>query len=262
MLPVAEVVWLNQLFQLTDVFGFSQRLIRTSMARLVDEGWVENERVGRVSRYHLTPAAVEESTRADDNIYRQAVETWDGEWVLAFVSSTADTEGSRALPSLKEHLRWRGFADLGNGVLASPNATMESTRELCARLSPDITIPLLTAQFDDIESMVSDGFFRSAFAVDEQERAYKQFISFYGSENVAKLEGPAAFGFRTMLIHDLRRIRLRSALVPKQLLPDPWVGDEAFALAAEHYAKLSIEAAPYLEQVLDTTYPSVVPDRF
>ncbi|MYL04319.1 MAG: hypothetical protein F4011_09090 [Acidimicrobiaceae bacterium] len=54
VLPVTETLWLSGLFELAAPFGFSERLVRTSMFRLVSEGWVSNERVGRRSRYSLT----------------------------------------------------------------------------------------------------------------------------------------------------------------------------------------------------------------
>ena len=54
VLPVTKTVWLSSLFELARPFGFSERLVRTSMFRLAAEGWVSNERVGRRSRYSLT----------------------------------------------------------------------------------------------------------------------------------------------------------------------------------------------------------------
>ncbi|MCE2516108.1 MAG: hypothetical protein J4F37_14075 [Acidobacteria bacterium] len=50
VLPVTKTLWLSSLFQLAKPFGFSERLVRTSMFRLVAEGWMTNERIGRRSR--------------------------------------------------------------------------------------------------------------------------------------------------------------------------------------------------------------------
>lgn len=262
LLPVTGSVWLAQLFQLTEVFGFNQRLIRTSAARLVTEGWLENERVGRVSRYHLTPLAVEESNQAAEQIYSSTNDEWDGDWVLVFANkSVAEPE---VRPTLQQHLQWRGFSDLGNGVLASPTASLDSTRELCQMLSPDHPIPLATARFDDVEEMAASGFFRSGFAVDVQEQAYTDFVRDYTAlaKTLTDLDSVDAYGVRTMLVHDLRRIRLRSAAIPAQLLPSPWIGDAAFDLASSLYAKASTKAAPFLSELLEEEYPVSISGRF
>ncbi len=262
ILPITNVVWLSQLFELTDVFGFNQRLIRTSVARLVSEGWLENERVGRVSRYHLTALAVEESTQAEDQIYSQATDDWDGQWVLAFVGNPKIEPGAAAV--LQRHLQWRGFSQIADGILASPTATIDSTRELCRLVSADEPIPLAQARFDDVEQLASTGFFRSGFALDEQEEAYANFIDDYGSLTLdpERLESVDAFGLRTMVVHDFRRIRLRGAVVPVQLLPSPWIGDEAFELAADLYSTTSASASAFLQQILEISYPDAVKGRF
>jgi len=262
LLPVAESVWLAQLFQLTEPFGFSDRLIRTSAARLVTDGWLESERVGRVSRYHLTPLAIEESHQADRQIYGSSNDAWDGQWVLVFANKSMTEAGVR--PDLLKHLQWRGFSDLGNGVLASPTANVELTRELCQQLSPDNPVPLATARFDDVEQMASSEFFRSGFAIDSQELAYTHFVEQYSSasQTMADLNAVEAYGLRTMLVHDLRRIRLRSAIIPFELLPTPWVGDAAIDLASSVYAKTSAKAAPFLSDVLETLYPDTISGRF
>ena len=71
-----------------------------------------------------------------------------------------------------------------------------------------------------------------------------------------------AFALRTMLIHDLRKIRLRSPDMPRQLLPPDWVGNEAYGLAADLYRRLEAAAALALSRILQVDYPSRMPHRF
>lgn len=52
--PLGGAAWLADVITLAEPFGFSERLIRTSMFRLAAEGWVVSERHGRRSRYGLT----------------------------------------------------------------------------------------------------------------------------------------------------------------------------------------------------------------
>lgn len=271
IVPVASSVWLAQLFKLTDIFGFSGRLIRTSMFRLAAEGWLTNERVGRQSRYHLTPLAIEESEQAASRIYATETTAWTGDWTLAVLGG--QTGEDDAWQNLADHLGWHGFIALTPGLLASANTTVERVRDLCAVIEPKIRVPLATATFADLDHLVEDGFFSAAFNTAELEAAYDAFLQRYRpileSAN-ASTAGPgsspedplAAFAMRTMLVHDLRRIRLRAVDVPPELLPSPWIGDRAMSVAAELYRILSSRAAPLLSEILEIDYPVELPSRF
>src|SRR5213592_2799443 len=52
--PHGGVVWLSRLIRLMASFGMSERLVRTSVFRLVRDGWLKGQTVGRRSRYRLT----------------------------------------------------------------------------------------------------------------------------------------------------------------------------------------------------------------
>ena len=80
VLPVTKTLWLSSLFELAEPFGFSERLVRTSMFRLAAEGWMSNERIGRRSRYSMTLLAVRESEDADRRIYSKESGNWDRSW--------------------------------------------------------------------------------------------------------------------------------------------------------------------------------------
>src|SRR6185437_7253837 len=52
--PHGGRVWLTTLIRLLAPFGVSERLVRTSVFRLVRDGWLAGEASGRRSRYRLT----------------------------------------------------------------------------------------------------------------------------------------------------------------------------------------------------------------
>ncbi len=52
--PRGGVVWLGSLIEAMAGFGVSERLVRTSVFRLVKDGWLEAEQIGRRSFYSLT----------------------------------------------------------------------------------------------------------------------------------------------------------------------------------------------------------------
>jgi hypothetical protein len=67
--PRGGVVWLGSLIQVLAPFGISERLVRTSVHRLVKDGWLESEQSGRRSYYRLTETGRERFAQATHRIY-------------------------------------------------------------------------------------------------------------------------------------------------------------------------------------------------
>ena len=260
ILPVSNSVWLAQLFQMTELFGFSGRLVRTSMYRLAEQGWFTNERVGRQSRYFLTPLAIDESERAANRIYHSPHPDWSGEWTAIFLDAPVLSEETR--DNLTQHLRWHGFFTLAAGIIASPTESLDSARELCAKVAPGVHVPSAVLEFSELDDVVADGFFVQALTIEETAKEYREFTSFYEDTDTGACTGPDAFALRTMLIHDLRRIRLSVPDIPAALLPVDWPGTAAHQLATKLYPKLSAAASPWLSDILETNYPEKFPARF
>ena len=263
VLPVTKTVWLSSLFGMAAPFGFSERLVRTSMFRLAAEGWVSNERVGRRSRYSLTLLAVRESEDADRRIYTNDPVEWDGSWTFAAVDTPLVPAAER--DRIVKHLRWHGFVALGRGLLASPSVTLQGLQELLPLVEPAAVVPTGCAQLADLDRLVDEGFFAAAFRTTETESAYRDFLSrcepWHGCD-IGRLAPLDAYALRTMLVHDFRRIRLRAPDIPPQLLPPNWIGDRAYERAADLYHRLSPQAAEALGELLEVDYPLQMPRRF
>ena len=263
VLPVTKTLWLSAMFELAAPFGFSERLVRTSMFRLVAEGWVTNERVGRRSRYSLTLLAVRESEDADRRIYANDPVTWDGSWAFAVLDTPLMPAAER--DRIARHLGWHGFVDLGRGLLASPSVTVRSLRELLRSVEPTAPVPVGRAELDHLGTLVSKGFFAAAFRTADTEAAYRDFLARYEPWQRHDLGAASpfdAYALRTMLVHEFRRIRLRSPDMPQRLLPPDWIGDRAHTMAAEMYRRLSPPAARALREILEVDYPPTMPGRF
>ena len=262
ILPTSNSIWLAQLFQLTDIFGFSGRLVRTSMFRLAAEGWFTSERLGRQSRYSLTPLAIEESEQAAKRIYHPSEANWSDNWTVVFLDTPAVT--SAESERLAEHLKWHGFVTLSGLVLGSPTSSPDRARDICELVKPEVRLPFASLEFADIDSVVAEGFLDQAVVLDTLKKSYEEFVEFYQHVSAAsvKVNSSEAFALRTMLVHDLRRIRLRGPDLPATILPADWIGDAAFSIAGELYEQLSESASSALSEILDTTYPATFSDRF
>ena len=263
VLPVTKTLWLSSLFELAASFGFSERLVRTSMFRLVAEGWVSNERIGRRSRYSLTLLAVRESEDADRRIYSRQSDTWDGSWTFAVVDTPLMPPEER--DRIARHLRWHGFVALGRGLMASPSVTVPSLRELLHLVQPSTAVLIGISEIDELDGLVEEGFFAEVFRTADTEAAYRRFLARYEPWSRHEVEAAApldAYALRTMLVHELRRIRLRTPDMPAELLPPDWIGNRAYDLAADLYRRLSPGAARALSEILEIDYPATMPHRF
>ncbi len=239
--PLQQSVWLSDLIALGGLLGFSDRLVRTSVFRLVTEGWLSGERVGRRSRYSLTPFARTEIESVNERIYGPAhAEPGSDEWLLVFA-------GAAGQPLLA-NLRWLGFAEISPTVWARPDTKTHVVVDLASRLGT--TPPTVAlARFDDIEPLIAEPSFQQSSGLAEAQAAYTRFVVRYTAPANA-LNGPLspedAFALRTMVIHDYRRVRLADPELPAPLLGESWAGSTARSLAARLH---SLTAGPVWDQL-------------
>lgn len=257
--PLGGSVWLADLFELMAPFGFSERLVRTSLSRIVAEGWVASERTGRRSRYVLTAEGDDEFMRAEARIYHRPRPSWDGEWTLVFLGE-ADPDAE-----LIRRLGWRGFAQLTDGVFAAPNADPAGTRDLVDRF--DVTAPPLiaSARFDQLGPLGASGPFRDSSGLSGAEDAYRRVVDdhrWLADLPLEALDGPHAFAVRTMIVHDLRRARLRDPDLPPELLPPDWVGTTAHRLAEATYRAVAAASWAWAAAVTGLTPGAIATTRF
>lgn len=192
---------------------------------------------------------------AEGRIYRPEVRAWDGSWTLVFLNG-----GSAPDDALTKHLRWRGFAPMASGVHAHPNDSVAETRRLLDRLGIDPAPPIAAARFDgDGEAPIVGPDFRDASGLAEAEAGYHRFLDRYEptSNPAGALNGNLApvdaFALRTMVVHDLRRARLRDPDLPDALLPSDWVGHRAVELGATLYRTIDAAAWRWVEEITGST---------
>src|SRR5579864_1573064 len=75
--PRGGVVTLGSLIQLAAPFGLTERLVRTSVARLAHDDWLVARKDGRRSEYRLTPRGQQRFAEATQRIYSKAPDSWD-----------------------------------------------------------------------------------------------------------------------------------------------------------------------------------------
>jgi phenylacetic acid degradation operon negative regulatory protein len=129
--PHGGTIWLGSLIDLLAPFGVNDRLLRTSVFRLAQEGWLVANRDGRRSSYSILPEAQARFERANRRIYAPLTAHWDGSWTLLLSASGSIDAPERA--ALRKELLWEGYAMIAPGIFGHPASDTRVLEELLAR---------------------------------------------------------------------------------------------------------------------------------
>jgi phenylacetic acid degradation operon negative regulatory protein len=247
--PRGGTVTLGSLIRLAAPLGLPERLVRTSVGRLAQDGWLSSNREGRQSEYFLTDHGRKRFAEATARIYREAVQSWDRNWTLLVLPS------GDGLKALKEELLWLGFGQVRPGVLAHPSRSVADTREQLAELDAKADVILLNAKSEGDEADRS--LIEAGWDLAELARSYRRFVGTFTPVRDS-LEGKSApppetaFVIRTLLIHEYRKIHLRDPLLPHSLLPADWIGAQAYELCRSLYRSVFSAADQFVSTAAET----------
>jgi phenylacetic acid degradation operon negative regulatory protein len=249
--PRGGVVTLGSLIQLAAPFGLTERLVRTSVARLAQDGWLAARKYGRLSEYRLAPWGQQRFAEATQRIYSKGPVDWDGHWTLLILPPN----GSKRRESVRDGLRWLGFGQVSPGVFAHPSSDLGQARKWLQSLVGGKDGLLLKASSED--AGIDAAVVAVGWDLGDLARRYKRFADSYSGVEAAlnsrdTLTSESAFVIRTLLIHEYRKIHLQDPLLPPALLPADWVGSSAYEAAAQLYAKVFTAAEEFLTATAST----------
>jgi phenylacetic acid degradation operon negative regulatory protein len=252
--PHGGRLWLGSLIELVAPLGVTDRLVRTSVFRLVQEGWLVAHREGRRSSYALQPDAAPRFARANRRIYAPPGVDWDGRWTLLLAPNGSIDSALRA--AVRKELEWEGFAMLAPGLLAHPAAAPDSVAEVLGRVGGrDKVFVCAATELPDVGARPLAELVREGWDLSGVMAGYRRFIDAFTPlldllGNAPAPDPEQAFIVRTLLIHAYRRVQLHDPMLPLALLPQPWPGSEAFALARAIYRLVWAPAERHLMDVL------------
>ena len=258
--PHGGRLWLGSLIELVAPLGATDRLVRTSVFRLVQEGWLVAQREGRRSSYALQPEAAPRFARANRRIYAPPGVDWNGRWTLLIAPNGSIDSTLRA--AVRKELEWEGFAMLAPGLLAHPAADLDGVAEVLRRVDgagkifvcAATELPQVGAR--PLAELVREGWDLSAVVA-----GYRRFVdTFSPLPDLLRKEGTPdpqqAFIVRTLLIHAYRRVQLHDPQLPIELLPEPWPGARAYELASQLYRQLQSPAEQHILTALQREDPA------
>ncbi len=252
ILPRGGAVLLSDLMTLLEAFALNDSQVRTAISRLVADGWLEGERLGRRSLYRLTGTGRHRFEEATRRIYFGPPQEWRGEWHVVVLPAGEIGRGGE----LRKDLGWLGFGTLAPGVLLHPAPDRRSLRSVIEDL-PENARPLIVAgpgaplpPPELLRELVAKCWDWQGLG-----ESYRQFLDTFTPLRAALAGGvkpdplPALLA-RLMLVHDYRRIVLRDPMLPPVLLPEQWVGAETYAMARDIYRRLAPAAENWVAEHL------------
>jgi phenylacetic acid degradation operon negative regulatory protein len=192
-------------------------------------GWLSPERIGRRTRWRLTPAAERLLRDGTERIFgfTAAAADWDGRWTVVIARAPETERAARHV--LRTRLRWAGFGNVMPGVWVSPRSDRgaEVLQILAEAGLPDGY--LFTAEYQGGSSLAA--MVGSAWDLDELTREYDEFITAFGGDVT-----PDPLVRVIDLVHAWRRFPWIDPGLPAQFLPAPWAGATAAVLFARLHA--------------------------
>jgi len=249
-----HTVWLGSLVKAMAPLGINERLVRTSVFRLVKEGWLESDRVGRRSYYRFTQYGAHEYERAARRIYALEDSKWPGHWQILMTLDVPDNIRDK----FKRSMEWQGYRAIAPGTLAKPGDGGSTLRETLQEFDVADKVMIFDAGTSPLSSnRLERKLVHDRWQLDQVARAYKDFLKRYKSllkwsQGKQSPSPESAYLVRTLLIHDYRRILLHDTPLPDELLPKDWPGAEALKLTGTIYNAISGPSVEYIRSQLES----------
>jgi phenylacetic acid degradation operon negative regulatory protein len=235
IVPRGGSLWLGSLTEIMALLGIDAGHVRTATSRLVTDGWLERERIGRNSYYRLSRREQASFAAATRRIYFGTHRKFDGRLRLALLGPQLDDP-----PAARRLLEAEGFAALSPAVYVG-----------LADASPEIAIRSGMFLIATDPGASGPGIAEATFRLAPLAAAYREFLAQFSPLDRRFESEPApadALVARLLLIHEFRRIVLRDPALPTGLLPPDWPGKDSRALAARIYRRLVPAAELFLDR--------------
>ncbi|MGB0506589.1 MAG: PaaX family transcriptional regulator C-terminal domain-containing protein [Pikeienuella sp.] len=242
--PRGGRIAMRDLQDISGRMGIEGNALRTAMSRLAKEDWVVREKQGRNSFYSLSQAGQKTFIPATERIYQlpsgQAHSTSERTWTVAIPSpGQKPAEGG---VMLKGATLFQGLSDKTKSVLTSNEYL------------------LVSGQFQSVPDWV-----KKIAAPAELSTRYAQLaetITRCMQADNADIHPLDALAARCLIIHHWRRIVLRHTVLPPEVKPINWPGDNCAILVAKSYQHLIAPSEAWWAEPTDATGSAELTGRF
>lgn len=231
-------VWLSDFIRLVEPLGLNERVVRTSVYRLVQDDWLVSEQIGRRSYYRLTPSGLRRADHASRRIYDVRCVEWDGRWQIVILPATLSV---RLRDALRRELSWAGYGAVAPGVLVRPSSDSATLMEILDGTGTrDKVVPLDARSLDALTGLPLKDLARECWDLEAIGATYDEFIARFRPvlrtlSAARSLDPEQCFLVQTLLMHEFRRVLLHDPQLPAQMTPNKWSGALARNLCQSLY---------------------------
>jgi phenylacetic acid degradation operon negative regulatory protein len=229
VLPAGGSAWTSALIEAMSRIGVEEKTTRQALMRTAADGWLTAERIGRRTRWRLTPVGDGLLTEGTERIYGFGAQRdgWDGTWLL--VLARIPEAGRPARHVLRSRLTRAGFGSPAPGVWISthPERLGGVERALAeAGLAGEAQIFRGTHEDGQLPVLISQAWDLGAVG-----QRYDDFIATFAA---ASPRDPLASMIG--LVHAWRRFPWTDPDLPRELLPRQWHRPKAAAIFRRRHA--------------------------
>ena len=249
-------IWMADLLYLLDLLGIGEHTGRSTINRMVREGWFDVEKEGRHSRFSVTEKGDTILQGGDLRLNEIPTEKWDNTWHM--VAYSLPEEKRKRRNDLRKQLTWLGYGSLGPGLWISPNNRLSELRTILKTLDVQDHVNIFSGSYwgpHSTQELVDQCWDLPALA-DE----YRRFNDFYQND-LAQFEKmsdsskttPSAedcFVRRFMLPVRLFPILQKDPNLPLDMLPQDWPGTIGRNLFTHYRNLLTPKVDPFIDKVV------------
>lgn len=225
--------WTRTLVDALGLAGFEEPAVRQALTRIATAGLVTARRIGRRTRWQVTPAGRDALLAAGRRLFAAGPEQrWSGDWLILL--TTVPEHHRNLRHRLRVSLGWVGFGSLGPGIWLSPHPSRaREARQVLASLGGPVQGTLLHARLDEPEER--HRLVHQAWDVAQLDQQYRAFVDRFAA---ARPGSPgAALAALAHLVYQWRRLLLADPGLPPSLLPAQWSGEPARGLLLDQHRR-------------------------
>ena len=233
--PHGNVAWLGALQALLEDVGVVPATTRQALRRLVAQDIVRAHRHGRRALYAVTDAGAARLDEAAERIYQRRPPAWDGRWRL--LTYTFEEDARTARDGLRRELGWLGYGSVGTSTFVCPWDRGERLGAALDKHAARGAVTTFTAEHHGDDGELTT----RAYDLAALRDLHARFLAEWGDHDPAAVELLApreALPLRVALVHAWRRSLFLDPGLPRDVVPDDWLGDDAAALFGDLHAAL------------------------
>ena len=254
VVPFGGGLYLGALIKLMAPLGIGDRVVRTAVYRLGQDGYFNTDRSGRRSFYSLSDRATRQFAAAELRIYAAGPDAWNGEWVQVVLSQTL---GAKDRDHIRKELSWLGFAAIAPNVFIQAVPDQKAVRAVLRDMNAEdkAMVFSMTSDQQDMDEQSMRRVILDAWPLEELRSHHQDFLDlFQGFTDAPDIRndksGEQAFVLRSLLVHVYRRTLLRTPSLPRVLMPEDWLGDRVSTLYQSLYRQMEKPARNYVRTIL------------